>query len=123
MKFLLAGLLSVFLYDPVSAHSVDVDVEITALETSCKTLQEVIAAHGGVFVIGLGSRNVYADFKAACVSEGIDDGYSFQTYWQTRDTTACRAGFGCRAYRDSSDDDLGDDDIPGNGKNLSLIHI
>ncbi len=93
------------------------DVVVTATDFSCSELQEIVEVHNVVYMKGLDSRNIYANSNDACATERPDDNYafSFQTYWESNDSTACRVGFGCLTSRPQNDD-LGDEDIPDTKK-------
>ncbi len=92
------------------------EVVVSAIDYSCAEMQEIVEIHDVVYVEGLGSRNVYANAYDACAGDMPgQDAYWFQTYWETNDSSACRVGFGCRAYR-THGGDLPDGDIPDTKK-------
>jgi len=99
------------IFNPAFANKSN--VVVAAIDYSCEEMQDIVAAHAVVFVEGLGSRNVYASEEAACVGEFPDtDSYSYASYWETNDVSACRVGYACRAFASSDDGGLGDGDIP-----------
>ena len=115
MKTLLAIIFfGSLIFNPAFAEKSD--VVVSAIDYSCSEMQEIVIIHDVVFVEGLESRNIYANAEDACAGDlPGQDAYWFQTYWETNDTSACRVGFGCRAFR-TDNGDLPDTDIPDTKK-------